>query len=254
MVPGTDRAKWSLAPQLARPEVVSPDNRLDYELGATKRFIRGARTRHERYPEVGDYCGWLFLMQHYGLPTRLLDWSESFLIAAFFAVFNYEHWDFDGAIWALNPGRLNAEFIGHETFNPIFTPHDPFGRLATQLAFVGENIGAMPPDQRKMATALQKAVVALEPEEVDIRMLMQQSMFTVHGVESFDFGQEFPREPLRKLVVPAAKKEEFAHLLAAAGIRQSTIFPDLEHLARELKEESRISSARAKELPVDHSF
>ena len=49
---------------------------------------------------------WLCLMQHYGLPTRLLDWSENILIALFWAVED-ANIDCDGAIWVLNAGRLN---------------------------------------------------------------------------------------------------------------------------------------------------
>jgi len=59
-------------------------------------------------PLPDDDFEWLALMQHYGLPTRLLDWTESVLVAAYFAVCDENHADKNGKIWILNPGKLRA--------------------------------------------------------------------------------------------------------------------------------------------------
>ena len=52
---------------------------------------------------------WLTLMQHYGLPTRLLDWSESPLVALYFALSSDEDAKADAAVWVLNPMKLNKK-------------------------------------------------------------------------------------------------------------------------------------------------
>jgi len=60
-------------------------------------------------PETGRIDQWLFLMQHVGLPTRLLDWTESPLAAAFFATEKAATREIenDAAIWAIDPIELN---------------------------------------------------------------------------------------------------------------------------------------------------
>jgi hypothetical protein len=58
---------------------------------------------------------WYFLMQHYGLPTRLLDWTESPLVALFFALAESSPKQEHGpCVWILNPAELNRKSVGDE--------------------------------------------------------------------------------------------------------------------------------------------
>jgi len=59
-------------------------------------------------PSTHESLELLALMQHYGMPTRLLDWSESLYNALFFAVMGKLSWRVERpCIWILNPYRLN---------------------------------------------------------------------------------------------------------------------------------------------------
>ena len=68
-------------------------------------FKRKAHQFLERPPDWDDDFQWLALMQHHGAPTRLIDFTWSPYVAAFFAL---ERTLADGVVWAMNPARIDS--------------------------------------------------------------------------------------------------------------------------------------------------
>jgi hypothetical protein len=103
------KADWRLEAQVYRENPENPDRSSSAGTALIGHFMSRAPSRsHRPCPAADDYFGWLFLAQHYGLPTCLLDWTESPLVAAYFAV---ERPDEDGCIWALGPTGLNGALV-----------------------------------------------------------------------------------------------------------------------------------------------
>lgn len=73
------------------------------EQSLAKRFKQNAYLLLSDIPQ--NEWEWLFVMQHHGVPTRLLDWTESPLVGIYFAV--NERPRMAGALWALLPLELN---------------------------------------------------------------------------------------------------------------------------------------------------
>lgn len=102
---GHKDASWNVVPSVWR----HGDKKK--EVSIAHQFRAWAQHRMQSHPPYDAWAEWLSTMQHYGLPTRLLDWSTSPLVATYFAL-EYLLDDptkkpTDAAIWVLRPALLN---------------------------------------------------------------------------------------------------------------------------------------------------
>jgi len=191
---------------------------------------RGLPLVAERPPR--DDWEWYFLMQHYGAPTRLLDWTDSALVALYFALTSVrpedkESPDLRPVVWALNPWVLNRrdrqpvppEYLAH--YSDYLPP-----------AFEGK--------------VKPKYPIAMDPTFIAQRMLVQHSHFTLHGRDPRGLDEMIQELKLQKalfrvtILFDSEEIDYMIKMLALMGITETTIFPDLAGLARELSREYRV--------------
>jgi hypothetical protein len=72
---------------------------------------------------------WLMICQHYGIPTRLIDWSTDILTALFFACSDETKFDNDGAL-----------FVCNQNDYPLFAAYNDYIMEVQKLAFVSTNV------------------------------------------------------------------------------------------------------------------
>jgi len=190
------------------------------EYNLTNRFRAMAKPRYPACPDSNDLPSWLFLMQHYRLPTRLLDWSESPLVALFFAIENRKHDDADGALWALHPTMLNKAQTGEATiFGSSNARLQPLFRATFQS-------GQRPPEQ----------VLSVNAEQIDTRQMVQQAKFTIHASRAPMNEHPSRADFLARIRIPKGTKETFRQSIQVLSISRETLFPDLENLSTVLRE------------------
>jgi FRG domain len=215
---GHGDAEWSLRPQVFRREPVHPEVPKYDECALIGHFQVRAPTRsHTKTPEPDDYFGWLFLAQHCGLPTRLLDWTENPLITLYFAVEDEKHWDRDGCVWALWPGKLNQHFGG----DGLVQIRDTNVIEMAKAAFT--------------SAKCDDAILAIDGREIDLRMLVQTGRFTLHSHHTAIEDLPGSADWLHRYIVPKENKKKVRDQLAVVGIKRSNLFPDLANLAAELR-------------------
>lgn len=175
---------------------------------------------------VENYWEWLFLMQHHGVPTRLLDWSSSALVALGFAIiFRDSSINEDAAIWCLNPMKLN------ETTRVILTSLDKIPDISTNL-----NAQA---SYKFDAAARAEYPLAITGPINNERIAAQKGTFTLFP-NSDMFNLEDKLEAHNFLTLLIIKKETIETLkdqLYYLGMTESSIYPDLNNLALEIKRE-----------------
>jgi hypothetical protein len=230
-------ANVGLSPRIHRSEYKDAD-----EAEIRQQFqSRALQLMQGRVPESDRKWDWYFLMQHYGAPTRLLDWTENPLIGLFFAV-NSEPIKADAFVWILDPYWLNNNLF-KEVVGPLLPDWEEAQKYLKKLesAFMSER-------QTRMSRP-----AALDPPHVDRRLAVQASHFVIFG-NSKDLAkirQVKDRDcRLAKVQIPIAAADYIREELADCGITHSFVFPDLEALGRELaifwKTRPRLGGRRAR--------
>ncbi|MCT4178902.1 FRG domain-containing protein [Elizabethkingia anophelis] len=209
---GQTNSAWDLEPKLMRT-THQPSETFYFN-----RFKQDASIILNHQPK--SEFDWLFLMQHYGIPTRLLDWSESPLVALYFAI--SESPDADGALYVLLPTELNKISNyrpDHEFEIPSFEDEHLQNYLPTTIA--RENKSKLQP------------MAAIAPRNSS-RMQAQQGVFTISHRENIYInkaGLEETSTHTWRYIIPKEIKEDLKKELKLLGFSKFQLFPELESIS-----------------------
>lgn len=210
---GHSNADWGLLPGLYRYKRANEDE-------LRSEFMRRARPLLLGEQPENDW-DWYFMMQHYGVPTRLLDWTTGSLIALYFAL-RGNRGRTNAAVWIFDPWWLNRKILGKDEIMLVNEP---------------EVLEYLPSVYNPL---LRERPIAIVPSHISRRIVAQQSCFTIFGsikdgLESLDL-MNTPTH-LAKIVIPKEYINQVLNDLRTCGIRETSVFPDLEALSRELSDE-----------------
>ena len=178
-----------------------------------------------------DVLEWLALMQHHGAPTRLLDWTKSAYVAAFFAA-ECAQPKKSFAIWAVNRASIRTEALAMLEINSLGD---------------GANLASRENFTRIYLT------VPIEPYRMNERMTIQQDLFLcannpLMGFDRclkrlLDYAQERNKPSsrwLHKLVVKSETRLDVLRTLNKMNINRATLFPGLDGFAQSLRTNTEI--------------
>ena len=224
---GVSHAERRLLTSLDRLGGESPPHaKRELESHILRNFIRYSR------PHVGqgheDEWELLVTAQHHGLPTRLLDWTYSPLVAAHFATAS--ELDADRVVWRLDWQRVHRIFGLPELALLIddverllgdadrpFTPWAMFDRDRLEPPFA----------------------CMIEPPSIDARIVAQAAVFTLCSdrTRAFDdfLAEHGLLDALTRYVIPARHASRIRDQLDLVSIDERRLFPDLDGVAAQMR-------------------
>lgn len=249
---GQSNSKWTLSSSLERAiNKYSPDIFGFLFLGNKEywmlhEFKRKYPLYSNNLPDKNDKFEWLSILQHYGAPTRLLDFTHSIYIAAYFAACESNE---DCSIYCINLISLRKKALEKFDLNfPKNSLKDTWNRKFIEIANI--TIDNLPNSE---STGF---VLPIVPERTTHRLSFQQGLFLMpqnsnqsfmdnlkctfkdHDDSTFENMPvneiENPQEKydVIKIIIPAKLTTEISRELFKMNITAETLFPGLDGLAK----------------------
>ena len=195
-----------------------------------KHLLRNFRKyAHRSLVERDSMWHWLSVAQHYGLPTRLLDWTYSPFAALHFATADIDKFDIDGVIWSVN--YLHTHEQAPECLRLRL---DQEGANVFTVEMLSQEVKSL---AELEALSPEPFALFFEPPSIDDRIVNQFAFFSVISKPTVALDDWLAAHPRlwRKIRIPAALKWEIRDKLDQSNITERVLFPGLEGLTAWLK-------------------
>jgi hypothetical protein len=205
---GQAKSEYALMPSLLRySDGVAKERALFDEYERSAAYIQGERKNE--WDMLND-------MQHYGIPTRLLDWTDVLGIAIAFALYDSQDDARDSAIYVLDPLALNELSGRREIHRPVNSPEFSYKTIYWE----GRPFSPKYP-------------MAIDGTLHNPRLRAQNGVFTIHGRDPAPLEVQ-AAAVVRKLTLPSRVKPEAREFLEHANLNPFSIYPDIVGMARHI--------------------
>jgi len=222
---GQSNASWELKTSIERCVFFGKNYRVEKDFLAD--FQRGAHCHSASLPATHDTLSWLALMQHHGAPTRLLDFTESPYIAAYFAL---EGGTGSAAVWAVHAMHLKEDLAEK-------SPHS--------FRYRGDEFYDLPAEafNKIFDENSLSCVFPVRPSVSSKRYMAQQALFVSLGNSNATFMEQllsyswpqYLADHVYKVVLPNHIRDEALFDLSRMNVNRATLFPDIDGFAVHLR-------------------
>ncbi|TFG05983.1 MAG: FRG domain-containing protein [Promethearchaeota archaeon] len=190
-------------------------------------------------PKLDSMWYWMSLGQHHGLPTRLLDWTYSPIIAMHFATANITKFHLDGVIWVIDfkkaweflPEQLKEE--SRRIDSTVFPIESLDHVIMADTEYLKNTRDAFH-QLKEMAPS--EFCVFLEPPSMDDRIQNQFALFSLMSDPTISMDDWLSKQNVpglwRKIIIPAGLKGEIRDKLDQSNISERTLFPGLDGVSK----------------------